>query len=430
MTIYTQPISVNNPKSGTQGSAPATAGLTGAHHDAAQADAVPGTLEQVAQGIAVNRPSAGLPDAINTGQAVLGNRSFMQFVGAAQQQTRAPDADSGNDPLQMMWPNKALRGLPSLTGMSALRPGRTAQKRQERRRNVSLSPQFNAWDKDILFGPTNSLTLHLAIKQEAATDSPIPVAMFRQLDKSLPRFFPAGYLWSGKGFKFADRELLSRRDRPYMDYVREAITAAVTRGGDIYWALGRLHFDKVFSDLFRVRMEHGNDPVEYMAKVSYPDLMDKHGRYIDADTGQVVAEPPLNVQGGDTSELEEFEEFHRLVKLGRIKVDTPFQPLITTVEIIGFLMGDERKYLDRTSFFDARHRKVDRKVFLSAFSGALDQLLGRQAEIGPENHFKLEPEVYSPLDQHSGYPCGQCGRVFRVDWELEEHWKSFPDHRL
>ena len=64
----------------------------GKQADAGPAGAVPAALEQVAQGIAGKRPSAALTDAINTGQGALGNRAFMQFVGAAQQQARTPDA--------------------------------------------------------------------------------------------------------------------------------------------------------------------------------------------------------------------------------------------------------------------------------------------------------------------------------------------------
>ncbi len=340
-----------------------------------------------------------------------------------------PGTDSGNDPVQMMWRNPGRRVLPGLRNKSALHRDRASRIRPTGRRDLSTSPRRQDWNRDILFGATSAATLELAVKLEAATDSSMPRPLFKLLDRVAPHDFPVSNLWDKPAFDFADRNQITRRDLPYMAYAREAIATAMERGGKIHWALGRLHFDNVFSDLFRVRMEHGQDPVKYMAEVSYPDLMDKHGVYIDADTGQAVAVPPLNLQGGDTSELEKFHEFHRRVEQGRIKSVTPFQPLITTVELIGFLLGDEKTFLDRTSFFDARHRKVDREEFLADFSGVHDQLRSRQAEFGPEISFILEPEVYRPLDLYSGYPCGHCDKVFRVEWRLENHWKSFPDHR-
>ena len=67
------------------------------------------------------------------------------------------------------------------------------------------------------------------------------------------------------------------------------------------------------------------------------------------------------------------EKFQERLKKGEIKNITPFQPLIrTTAEIIGFLMGDERKYLDKTLFFDARHQKAEQVDFLSAYYSVLD----------------------------------------------------------
>ena len=429
MTKWAQPTSVNKPKPGIRGYAPRAAGLTGTHRDAVKAEALPAALEQVAQGIPGKRPSAGLMDAVNTGQGAMGNRRFMRFVEGVQQQTRAPGADSGNAPLQMMWRNPGRRVLPGLMNRSVLNRDRASRVQPAGRRDLSISPRRQDWNRDILFGANFPATLELAIKLEAATDSSVPRSIFKQLGKVAPQMFPVSNLWHKPAFDFADREQLTRRDLPYMAYAREAIATAMERGGNIHWALGRLQFENIFSDLFRARMEHGQDPVKYMAEVSYPDLMDKHGVYIDAATGQPVAEPPLNLQGGDTSELEKFQEFWRHVEQGRIKSVTPFQPLITTVEIIGFLMGDERKYLDRTSFFDARHREVDREEFLADFSRVHDRLLSRLPEIGPENNFILEPQVYRPLDLYSGFPCGQCGRVFRVEWELEYHWKAFPGHR-
>ena len=111
MTKWAQPTSVNKPKPGIRGYAPRAAGLTGTHRDAVKAEALPAALEQVAQGIPGKRPSAGLMDAVNTGQGAMGNRRFMRFVEGVQQQTRAPGADSGNAPLQMMWRNPGRRGI-------------------------------------------------------------------------------------------------------------------------------------------------------------------------------------------------------------------------------------------------------------------------------------------------------------------------------
>ena len=83
------------------------------------------------------------------------------------------------------------------------------------------------------------------------------------------------------------------------------------------------------------------------------------------------------------ADLKEFEKFNERVKNGEIIDIATFKPLITTTEIIGFLMGDERKYLDKTAFFDARHQEADRGEFQAAFSGVLDQLMARRGEIGP-----------------------------------------------
>ena len=460
MTRHSQVTGFNKPASGAQGHSPHTDADSGSHHDTGMAGDAPAALGQVAQRILGNEASAGLMDAINTSQSTLGNRNFMQFIKAARQQTRAPDSygiaaravvngylpeslpdpvaegpanvapvsNRGDEPLQMMWRNPGRGVLRGLTNKSALNRDRTSPVQPAPRRDLSISPGRQDWNRDILFGANSTATLELAVKLEASTDSAIPRHTFKQLDRVAPYSFPVSHLWDKPAFDFADRNLLTRRKLSYMAYVREAIATAMERGGNIYWALGRLQFQYVFSDLFRVRMEHGLDPIKYMAEVSYPDLMDKHGLYIDADTGQVVAEPPLKLQEGDTSELEKFEDFHRRVEQGRIITVTPFQPLITSVEIIGFLMGDERKFLDRTSFFDARHRQVDREKFLADFSVVHDHLRSRQAEIGPENNFILEPEIYRPLDLYSRYPCGHCDKVFTSKWELENHWKSFPVH--
>ena len=429
MTEYAQAIHFNRPGSATQGHAPGMSRHIGTHHDAVQADAVPGALEQVAQEIAGNRRSAGLMDAINAGQSALGNRSFMQLAGAAQRQACAPDADSGNEPLQMMWPNLGRRSFAPLMSASVFRPGGASPTRPGSVSRLPLNPRRNVWDKDILFGMDHRNTLELAIKLEASTDSIIDRFRFRNLDKPVPPGFRYAHLWSKSGYGFADRNKLKRRDLPYMAYAREAIATALARGGNITWALGHLDFDKVFAELFRVETEHGTDPVRYMAEVSFPELMEKHGKYIDARTGEELTMPRINLNNPVDDDLEAVEKFEERVKNGEIKNIATFQPLITTTEIIGFLMGDERKYLDKTSFFDARHQETDRAEFVSAFSGVLDQLLARKREIGPDNEYKLEAQVYRPLDLYSGFPCGQCDTVFKYQRELEEHWKSFPGHR-
>ncbi len=440
-----------------------TDGGIGAHGHAARTGSIPGpdgmpaAMHTVAMGITGGQGPLQFQTAVDAARVQLGNRAFMNQVDrlyskdarqaagdglydiprtypfldrmAGRPAKVSSGADRGNEPLQMMWRNPGRRVLPGLMHRSALNRDRASRVQPAGRRDLSVSPRRRDWNRDILFGAAFPTTLELAIKLEAATDSSVPRSVFKQLGRVAPHNFPVSNLWDKPAFDFADREQLTRRDLPYMAYVREAIATAMERGGNIHWALGRLRFENIFSDLFRVRMEHGQDPVKYMAEVSYPGLMDKHGVYIDAETGQPVAVPPLNLQGGDTSELEKFQEFQRRVEQGRIKSVTPFQPLITTVEIIGFLMGDERKYLDRTSFFDARHRQADREKFLAEFSGVHEQLRSRQAEIGAENNFMLEPQVYRPLGLYSGYPCGQCGKVFRVEWELENHWKAFPGHR-
>ncbi len=74
--------------------APETGRQTGSQFDIGQTAAVPAALDQVAQGILGNESSAGLMDAINTGQSALGNRHFMQFVEAAHQHGAPADAHS------------------------------------------------------------------------------------------------------------------------------------------------------------------------------------------------------------------------------------------------------------------------------------------------------------------------------------------------
>ncbi len=429
MTKCAQPASVNRPKPGSRGCAPGAAGLAGTHRDAPKAEALPAALEQVAQGITGRRPSAGLMDAVNTGQGALGNRRFMRFVGGAQQQTRAPGADSGDEPLQMMWPNLGRRALTPLTGASVFRPGGALRTRPGPVAGLPLNPRRNVWDRDIVFGAEHRDTQDLAIKLEASTNAAIARQRFRHFNKPVPPGFGDTFLWSERVFNFADRNKLNRRDLPYMAYAREAITTALARGGSINWALGHLDFDKVFAELFRVETEYGADPVRYMAEVSFPDLVDKRGKFIDARTGEEVVEPQVHLSNPSEDVLQELEKFAERVKNGEIIDVTPFQPHITTTEIIGFLMGDERKYLEKTSFFDARHREAERAEFVSAFSGVLDRLRARRPEIGPDNEYRLEAPVYRPLDVYTGFPCGQCSAVFRVGWELEEHWKSFPDHR-
>ena len=450
MTRHTQATCLNKLNSGAQGHSPGTGAHIGNHHDTGMAGNAPAALDQVAQRLLGNGASAGLMDAINTSQGTLGNRNFMQFVEVAQQHSpppgahgsaaqgmrgvgsptqAAPVSDTGNAPLQMMRTGLAQRGMSALTKKSALTRYGASQEQPASGRSLSTSPRRRDWMKDVLFGASSAATLELAIKKEAATDSAISRCIFSLLDRPAPHNFPVCCLWDKLAFNFADRDLLTRRDLPYMAYAREAIATAVARAGNIYWALGRLHFSNVFADLFRTRQEHGTDPVKYMAEVSYPELMDKHGLYLDADTGQEVAEPPLDLQRASPSDIREFEEFHQRIEEGRIIVATPFQPLITSVEIIGFLMGDERKYLDRTLFFDARHQEVDRDDILSAFATVLDRLQGRQAEIGPENNFRLEPSIYRPLDLYTGYPCGRCDELFSAFSNLEEHWKHNPEHR-
>ena len=340
-----------------------------------------------------------------------------------------PVSGGGNGPVQMMWPDLARHRLPALMSMFALRSGGESRIRPGPGRNLLLNPRRHVWNKDILFGANYLDTLYLAIKQEAATDSAISRSLFKNLGRDFPANFPVSHLWDRSAFGFANRDQLMRRDRPYMDYVREAIVSAMARRGNLYWALGHLDFNNVFSDLFRIQDEYGQDPVKYMAEVSYPDLMDKHGKYIDASTREDVKRPQLDIMGASPGELEAFEEFHRLVEQGRIVNVTPFQPLITTAEIIGFLLGDERKFLDRTIFFDMYHQKADQENFLSAFFNVLDQLLDRRAEMGAENDYKLERPVYRPLDRYSAYPCGHCDAVFKFNRELEEHWNNFPAHR-
>ena len=342
-----------------------------------------------------------------------------QVGGGSTEVAAAPI--TGYAPVQMMWPGLTRPGLSAMMPASVSRSGLW--------RNLLLNSRRHVWNKDILFGVDNGDTLDLAINQEAATDSIISRHRFSQLNKSVPPGFSSGYLWSNSGFDFADRGQLKRRDRPYMDYVRQAITTAMARGGNIYWALGHLHFDKVFSDLFRVQMEYGTDPVKYMAEVSFPELMDKHGKFIDASSGREVKQPVMNLNAPDKNDLIALDKFRERVTKGEIKNVTPFQPLITTTEIIGFLMGDERKYLDKTLFFDARHQKAEQVDFLSAYYSVLDQLLLRQAEFSPENAYKLEQPVYRPLDWYSGFPCGKCDEVFNSDMKLKEHWKRFPQHR-
>ena len=340
----------------------------------------------------------------------------------------AAETGNGNDLVQMMWPNLFRLGCRELLSVPALRSGVPLQNRSVIGRNLLLSPKLNDWNKDILFGTNHISTLELAIKQEAATDSIIPRSIFVNLDRVVPPVFPNGHLWSEHGFKFADRNKLTRRDLPYMDYAREAIATTMERGGNIYWALGHLHFDNVLSDLFRVRNEYDKDPVKYMAEISYPELMDKHGKFIDAATGEEVAEPKLDLNQSSVLDLDKYDEFHEHVEQGLIKNITPFQPLITTIEIIGFLMGDEGKFLDGTTFFNRHHREADREAVISAFSGVLDQLLTRQAELNPENQYKLEKPVYRPLDRYSSSLCEQCDAVFATSRELIEHWERFPDH--
>ena len=345
--------------------------------------------------------------------------------GPKQVNTVPTTADS---PIQMMWPALARQGLSPAKRTSMLRSGGTSLMRPDMFRNLFLSPKRYDWNKDILFGPDNNDTLDLAIKQEAATDSAIHIRRFDNFNKQPPPGFSAGHLWDKGAFNFADRSQLKRRDRPYMDYAREAIATAMSRGGNIYWALGRLNFDKVFSDLFRTQKEYGTDPVEYMAKVSFPELMDKHGKFVDANTGEEVKIPEIDLNTVTREDIEEKDKFSERVEKGEIKEVTPFQPLITTTEIIGFLMGDERKYLDKTTFFDARHCQADQAYFLSAFYDVLTQLRARQPELGQENDYKLEQSVYRSLDKYTGFPCSHCGEIFRAFWELEKHWKDFPRH--
>ena len=353
----------------------------------------------------------------------------MQFVGDAQQQTRGPGADSGHDPLQMMWPNLGRRAFSPLQTASAFRPGGASRTRPGPAAMLPLNPRRHVWDRDIVFGAEHPDTQDLAIKLEASTNAAIARQRFRYFNKPVPPGFGDTFLWSERVFNFADRNKLKRRDLPYMAYAREAITTALARGGSISWALGHLDFDKVFAELFRVETEYGTDPVRYMAEVSFPDLVDRRGKFIDARTGDEVIEPQVHLSNPSEDVLEELEKFGERVKNGEIIDVTPFQPRITTTEIIGFLMGDERKYLDKTSFFDARHQEADRAEFVSAFSGVLDRLLARKPEIGPDNEYQLEAPVYRPLQRYTGFPCAQCDAVFAFGWKLEEHWKSFPGHR-
>ena len=344
----------------------------------------------------------------------------------AEVRTSSPTADA---PVQMMWPALARRGLSPVKRASMLRSGGSPLTRPGMLRNLLLSPKRYDWNKDILFGPDNSDTLDLAIKQEAATDSAIHKAKFSKFNKTPPPGFSPGHLWDKGAFNFADRSQLSRRDRPYMDYAREAITTAMARGGHIYWALGRLDFDKVFSDMFKIEMEYGTDPVKYMAEVSFPELMDKHGKFVDANTGEEIKPPPFDFNMPTMEDAKAADEFDERVEKGEIKNVTPFQPLITTTEIIGFLMGDERKYLDKTTFLDARHHKADQADFLPAFYNVLAQLRARQAELGPANDYKLEQLVYRPLDMYTAFPCSHCGEIFSIIRLLEEHWEELPAHR-
>ena len=422
-----------------------TDGGIDAHRHGVRAGSIPGTdgmpaaMHSAAMGMTGAHGPFQFRQAVDTAQAQIGNRALMNHVGrlhglhahqvAGGPTGVMPGTDSGNDPLQMMWRNPGRRALSPLMSASLFRPGVAAQQRPGPGRNLSLSPRRNIWDKDILFGVDHGDTLDMAIKLEASTDSIVARHRFGYFNKRPPPGFNEAHLWDKPGYGFADRNKLKRTDLPYMAYAREAIATAMERGGNIFWALGHLDFDQVFAELFRVATEHGTDPVRYMAEVTFPELLEKHGKYIDVRTGDAVAVPRMNLSNPVDADLKAFEEFNERVMYGEVKDISTFKPLITTTEIIGFLMGDERKYLDKTSFFDASHQEADRGEFLAAFSGVLDQLLARKPEIGPDNEYKLETSVYRPLDWYTGYPCGHCSEIFRVKRELEEHWKSFPGHR-
>ena len=187
--------------------------------------------------------------AVDTVQAQIGNRALMEYVGRQYEQRVhhvAPGSNPETEPVQMMWPRLARRGLPALMNKSAVNRDRASQVQQASGRNLSTSSRRNIWDKDILFGVEHPDTLELAIRLEASTDSIIPRHMFGYFNKRAPCGFSDGHLWAKSGYGFANRNKLERTDLPYMDYAREAITTAMERGGNIFWALGHLGFDDVF----------------------------------------------------------------------------------------------------------------------------------------------------------------------------------------
>ena len=239
-----------------------TDGGIGAHGRAARAGSHPGpdgmlsAMHSVAMGITGEQGPLQFRRAVDAVQAQVGNRAFMNQVarqygqrthrGAGGPAQAMPRPDNENLPLQMMWRNPGRRVLPGLMNRPALNRRRASRVQPPLRRELSTSPRRRDWNRDILFGAASAATLELAIKLEAATDSSMPRPFFKQLGRAVPHGFPVSNLWDKPAFDFADREQITRRDLPYMAYAREAIATAMARGGNIYWALGRLHFDNVF----------------------------------------------------------------------------------------------------------------------------------------------------------------------------------------
>jgi len=229
------------------------------------------------------------------------------------------------------------------------------------------------FDRDIMFGANSPRFEERALKEQAATDSTLP---FDRDPQAFERYKEAHGKIHGRPLienahqvrmahqpwdtlKFADRDGLNK-DRPYVDYSRQAVKTALDRGGKVFFASPAFNAHTHFKDALRVEMEKTIPYQTYIQSVSYRQ---QQGHDVRERLG---GSDPF--QTGDEADLRLAEEAAKL---------RGAQPLLTSIELADFLEGGLRDV--PVQYSDAAGKDIDRLRFAELY------LAAREAVFSPEN---------------------------------------------